>query len=361
MSDTPKSSPILRLDNALPKKELAKIRDNFSAIVLHEDRLWLGGDEGTSIDLMTRDPAGDFGSHRRFDLEPLLKLPDGTEGEIDIEGLDVDGGYFWLIGSHSLKRKKPDEDDDPEENIDRLASIDADGNRFTLGRVPFTNGPDCRPVQNNGGLTAARLEGDARGNLLTKSLTNDPHIGPFVPRFSNGKFSGIPGKDNGFDVEGLAVSGNRAFLGLRGPVLRGWAAVLELQMADSSSGLLRLEALGTRGVRYRRHFLQLDGLGVRDIAIHDKDLYVLAGPTMDLDGPVFIYRWRNALDQEADSFTWSEDLKRVVSVPFGVGKDHAEGMTLIRGDPLSVLVCYDSPGSARLVGSDGVRADVFVL
>ncbi len=50
MSDTPKSSPILRLDNALPKKELAKIRDNFSAIVLHEDQLWLGGDEGTSID-----------------------------------------------------------------------------------------------------------------------------------------------------------------------------------------------------------------------------------------------------------------------------------------------------------------------
>jgi Protein of unknown function (DUF3616) len=48
-------------------------------------------------------------------------------------------------------------------------------------------------------------------------------------------------------------------------------------------------------------------------------------------------------------------------VPFGVGKDHAEGMTLIRNDPLSVLVCYDSPGGARLVGSDGVRADVFVL
>ena len=56
---------------------------------------------------MTRDPAGDFGSHRRFDLAPLLKLPDGTEGEIDIEGLDVDGGYLWLIGSHSLKRKSP--------------------------------------------------------------------------------------------------------------------------------------------------------------------------------------------------------------------------------------------------------------
>jgi hypothetical protein len=107
MSDTHKSSPILRLDSALPKKELQKIRDNFSAVVLHENRLWLGGDEGTSIDLMSRDAAGDFGSHQRFDLQPLLKLPDEGEGEIDIEGLDADGGYLWLIGSHSLKRKKP--------------------------------------------------------------------------------------------------------------------------------------------------------------------------------------------------------------------------------------------------------------
>ena len=41
-------------------------------------------------------PTGDFGSHQRFDLEPLLKLPDGTKGEIDIEGLDVDGGYLWF-------------------------------------------------------------------------------------------------------------------------------------------------------------------------------------------------------------------------------------------------------------------------
>ncbi len=95
---------------------------------------------------MIRDAAGDFGSHQRFDLEPLLKLPDGAEGEIDIEGLDVDGGYLWLIGSHSLKRKKPDEDDDPEDNIDCLSEVEADGNRFTLGRVPFTNGPDLQPV-----------------------------------------------------------------------------------------------------------------------------------------------------------------------------------------------------------------------
>jgi Protein of unknown function (DUF3616) len=78
MSDTPKSSPILRLDSALPEKELENIRDNFSAIVLREDQLWLGGDEGTAIDRMTRDAAGNFGSHKRFNLESLLN-PDSPD------------------------------------------------------------------------------------------------------------------------------------------------------------------------------------------------------------------------------------------------------------------------------------------
>ena len=109
MPDVPLSSPILRLDSAIPKKELAKIRDNFSGVVLHAEHLWLGGDEGTSIDRMTREADGNFGSHTRFDLASLLALPGGGE-EIDIEGMDVDGGYLWLIGSHSLKRKKAEAD-----------------------------------------------------------------------------------------------------------------------------------------------------------------------------------------------------------------------------------------------------------
>ena len=53
-----------------------------------------------------RDSSGNFGSHKRFDLKDLLKLPGGTKEEIDIEGLDVNGGYLWLIGSHSAKRKE---------------------------------------------------------------------------------------------------------------------------------------------------------------------------------------------------------------------------------------------------------------
>src|SRR4030095_8201482 len=48
------------------------------------------------------------------------------------------------------------------------------------------------------------------------------------------------------------------------------------------------------GLPYRKHVLDLDGLGVRDLCPDGDDLLVRAGPTMDLDGPVRIYRWRGA-------------------------------------------------------------------
>ena len=163
-------------------------------------------------------------------------------------------------------------------------------------------------METQGGLTVARLQGDAQGNLLTEALKKDDHIGPFVRRvLPDGTVEGIPSKDNGLDVEGLAVSGNRVFLGLRGPVLRGWTVVIELQVTERSAGVFMLDVLGSSGATVRRHFLELDGLGVRDLVMHGKDLFVLAGPTMDLDGPVFIYRWSNALEQGGDSLTFGRE------------------------------------------------------
>jgi hypothetical protein len=361
MTDTPHSTFTLRLDPAIPKKDLAKIRDNFSGAVFDGSHLWLGGDEGTSVDRLTREADGSFASHIRFDLASVLSLPGGGE-EIDIEGMDVDGGYLWLIGSHSLKRKKAEADKTTAENIKRLASVSADGNRFTLARVPID--ASGRPVAKEGALAAARLQGNAQGNLLTEALKNDPHLGPFVPRvLTGGTVQGIPSKDNGLDVEGLAVSGSRVFFGLRGPVLRGWTVVIELRVSEDSSGGLKLDAVGSSAATIRRHFLDLDGLGVRDLVLDGKDLLVLAGPTMDLDGPVFIYRWSGALEQSDDSLTFGTAVKRLVTVPFGVGTDHAEALTLVPGDGLMGLVCYDSPDKARIQGpqENQITVDVFKL
>ena len=360
MPNKPTSSPVLRFDSGLNDDALEAVRDNVSAIVNDRDHLWLGGDEGTSIHRMTRQRSGNFGDHVTFELKDILRLPAPAEEEIDIEGLDLDGGYLWLIGSHSAKRKKTDKDRTLPENLKRLTKVELEGNRLTLARVPLDG--TSTPVEKHGRLTAARLAGDVRANLLTTALQKDHHLGRFVPRaMPDGSVQGIPSKDNGFDVEGLAVTGNRVFLGLRGPVLRGWALVIELRVAEAAPGQLTLEALGAGGEPYLKHFLPLQGLGVRDLVIHGRDLLVLAGPSMDLDGPVFVYRWQGGLKQSADSIAAKKDLTTVVTVPFGVTKDHAEGLSLVTDSPPSVLVCYDSPAKSRIRGANGtgVTADIF--
>ena len=358
MADKPKSV-LLRFNPDLSEKDLEKVRDAVSAVVLDGDHLWLGGDEGTSVHRMTRDAAGDFDDHTSFELKETLALPGPAKEEIDIEGLDVDAGYLWLIGSHSAKRKKADDKKTMQENVERLATVEMEGNRFTLARVPLDEA--STPVRQHGSLTAARLQGNAKANLLTEALMKDAHLGRFVPRVrGDNTVEGIPSKDNGLDIEGLAVTGNRVFFGLRGPVIRGWATVIEIQVSAAPDGSLTLDPIGSSGRPYLKHLLQLDGLGIRDLVIDGGDLLVLTGPSTDLDGPVFICRWKDALSLHADSLTWKDALEKLVTVPFGVTKDHAEGLSVVTTAPLSVMVCYDSPAKTRIEGSS-VKADVFTI
>ena len=48
-------------------------------------------------------------------------------------------------------------------------------------------------------------------------------------------------------------------MGLRGPVLRGWATLLEMAVKadDDSPSTLELEEIGSNGSLYRKHFLHL--------------------------------------------------------------------------------------------------------
>ena len=109
------------------------------------------------------------------------------------------------------------------ENIEHVSNLSADGNHFSATtRLPLD--PSGKPVAKQGALTVARLQGDAHGNLLTEALKNDEHIGPCVPHvLPDGTVSTIPSKDNSLEVEGLSVSGNRVFLGLRGTGVRAGA------------------------------------------------------------------------------------------------------------------------------------------
>jgi hypothetical protein len=208
-------------------------------------------------------------------------------------------------------------------------------------------------VRKDGKRRAQRLRGGTRGNALTRLLRDDRHLGPFM---------GLPGKENGFDIEGLALAGERMFLGLRGPVLRGWAMVLELRPQDDGECLALGVLEGRKRKRVRKHFLDLGGLGIRDLCLQGDDLLVLAGPTMGLDGPVRVLRWRGAAAREDDGLVTAEQLEAVLPLPHGEGCDHAEGIALlpaVEGGPPRLLVVYDSPAASRHVGDTGLRADVF--
>lgn len=348
------------------------LRDGLSVALQIGNTLWVANDETISLERLSLVPEGKtgpyrYGRHQQFSLHDYLRLPvpphDPTDlKEVDVEGLDYHDGYLWLVGSHSLKRIKPKLKDGAKQAQEQLAEVRPDGNRYLLARIPVverdgTYALTKKDKRYGKERTAAQLHGNHKGNDLTKALREDEHLGAFL---------GIPGKDNGFDIEGLAVAGDRLFLGLRGPVLRGWAVILEVELKEDNEkpSLLRLKSIGPKDRRYCKHFLHLGGLGIRDLCVQGSDLLILAGPTMDLDGPVTIFRWPNGTDPKGERVVSASELARVLDVPYGQGVDHAEGMTLFSPDgetARSLLVVYDAASKQRQSGKSTVAADVFPL
>jgi hypothetical protein len=358
-------------DNLAPDKEL---RDGLSVALRMGKTLWLANDESVSLERLTlaeKDSTGRTSfarEHQQFKLHDFLPLPLPPHGETpediheaDIEGLACDERYLWLTGSHSLRRKQPKADDGAKKGHKRLCSVGVDGNRYLLARIPISEEQGeytlSKELEHKGKRrTAAMLRGDEHGNELTALLKEDEHFGPFLA---------IPGKDNGFDIEGIAIAGKHLLLGLRGPVLRGWAAIIEVALVDDEEeGWLRLAPLDADGQMLRKHFLDLGGLGIRDLCVQGKDLLILAGPTMDLDGPVYVVRWAGGAQPGKDGLIAADQLERILTLPYGEGVDHPEGMTLFpdkaeSGDGL--MVVYDAASASRQIGDSIIVADVFSL
>jgi hypothetical protein len=362
------------------------IAKSLSAFVHAGDSIFAGGDEGVVMARLEEREDG-----QRFELETLIDLskwfdlprPPPTDPmkkvkEIDLEGMDLErgGNVLWLVGSHSLKRGKAEAGAGTAENLKELGEVKSDANRFFLGCVRLRNeGGKLRLSDNGpqpGDERAAQIVGDATTSELLDEIRHDE----LFKRFCTPKV-GIPGKDNGVDLEGLAcVPNGRVLVGMRGPVLRGIAIVLELaperiESPATKADRLRLKAIGEGGRKYRRHFLDLGGNGIRDLCWDDDDLLVLAGPTAGLDAPPLIFRWEGAREQlgkssaDEEQFFWPKPHGTVAAEPLGAweqvepGADHAETITFIREKTLAIG--YDSPGEARLRTPATVDVDTVEL
>jgi hypothetical protein len=349
---------MITLDLRLASNDSAK---SLSAVAAVDDLLWLASDETRAVLLMNAINQQSFGFIGEFDLDDAslsLDLPGDPDDEIDIEGMDLGGGYLWVIGSHSSSRDRIRVDDTELEAIERLGEVKERKARQTLVRVPIVADQvagDAGTHYSLGGVGAAVLRPTADGEGLRQRLADDVHLRPFIEAAGGG----IPAKDNGLDIEGLAVCADGQILvGLRGPVVGGLAVIVSFAVTDRPDhpGTLRLARTGqTRW--FTKHFVDLGGCGIRDLCRDGQDLLILSGPSVLLDGPSRVYRLVDGAAQLAE-LTLKNDPRLQVLFDIDTSAGHPEGITMLPSN--EVLVVFDSPTAERLNNSI-VTADVHRL
>jgi hypothetical protein len=261
--------------------------------------------------------------------DEVIHEPDGDCKEADFEALAQDGETLFAIGSHSYDRKKQNENKPHEENFRRLtaAGISACKARDKLRKFRLTGGENVETLQKT----------SLRGMI-------DAH--PVLQRFAD-----IPDKENGVDIEGLAVFAGSLYVGFRGPVLReNYVPVLRLptdldQIAPTDRGDDVL-------------FVNLGGRGIRDLAPGPSDknaLYVLAGPNGDEKQSFAVFRWDGKDQLGGDGHKpGSPELLCEIELPKDNPKGYKpEGLAYLdtRGGEMRFVLVYDgkAPLKAELL------------
>lgn len=337
------------------KKALRELRENLSGIEIAGDTVFVVSDEGAALEVLTRTGRGHvFGAHRRFPLARSFALKQaGKHTEADLEGISRDGTRLWLLGSHCRIRKPdPDEAAEKGDDLDACAILPRrkTRNRHLLGCLDLDDPPDD-PREGFRPRAAARLPFTRNGNALIDLLAaTDAQLAPFLD---------LPAKENGLDFEGLAVHGDRAFVGLRGPVIAGRSLVLELRVAIDRDAR-RIALVPFAGVPFAKHALPLQGLGIRDLAFRGDRLLVLAAPTLPLDGVAAVFEWRADRRGPRGGIVEEKRCRPLLRLPGGEGRGYPEGMTVLP-DADAIAVVVDDPPDALTPGDTGFLVDVFAL
>jgi hypothetical protein len=271
--------------------------------------LVLGADEGHLLQVLAR--TGDGRGWSLLRSKALAR----EDQETDIEAIAWGDGYLFVIGSHSTQRRVARPDLSARRNRERMLEVRRDDARNRLFRIPFDR-------------ATGRL-GKAETLNLNKRLRKDPllHL-----------FHGIPGKENGIDLEGLAYRDGELTVGFRGPVLRGnFVPVMHLPFDHPK--------------RYRLSLVRLEGQGIRDlVALAGGGYLLLSGPVNDAPGPFRLWWW-DGQDQVS-----GKDREIVPTLPLGEistpGGAKAEGLALAaeHEDSADVIVVYETATSAKAVG-----------
>jgi hypothetical protein len=267
---------------------------NISGIAINKSWMFLASDEGNQIEVLKRAKNHQWQPHK------LITLTDKSN-EIDIEALAWKKPYLYALGSHSAKRKKIKAGLSEKENIKRLQKVYPEPDRQQLFRIELDNQSNVRQINSLS---------------LTAELSKHPILKSFV---------GIPSKENGIDIEGLAIDKKgRLLLGFRGPVLRGnIVPVLRLKLAKKT---FRVKKQQTR-------YLTLAGNGIRGMSEMGNQFLILTGAVGDQTSPYQVFIW-NGEDSIQNKDSNQQNLRHLCDLPSSQGKP--EGIQFIQKTSQSI-------------------------
>lgn len=289
--------------------------DNISGAARTNAHLWTASDEGSTIERLSP-TAGGFGEARQFELADYFDWLEAGK-EVDIEALAWDGERLWICGSHAIKRTQlggaPDEVKAP---------------RTLLGYLVMENG------EPQAGVCLPRKE--KKGSLLWAIEKEGGELNDAI--FEKG---------DGLDIEGFAVNGGDALVGLRRPLLSNHAALVRLSFTLDADEFAIQKAGGAWG---RLHKLDLGGLAVRDLLRIGDDALISAGPQESVDGPYALYVWRGAFAGGKDA-----EVRKLMDLPVRPNVK-PEAMALLEDG--RILIINDGP--QQIAGRAGViEADAY--
>lgn len=244
------SAEVLKADEQIPLEGDLAYPEELSGIAVVRQLTIIAPDEGAEINVFRRRGDG-------YELLAKSSLLPDAEDEIDMEAAASDGDQLFVIGSHSMRRKQVEEDSTYKKNRKRLTRVTPHEASYSLFRLR---------LDEEGRVASSEQIS------LADVIEDDEILGPYAA---------VSGKENGVDIEGLAVKEGRVYVGFRGPVLRGnFVPVLRFAFDEPEE--------------YEILFVELAGRGIRDLAATKDGLLLLAGPVGDGDATYQLYHWNGA-------------------------------------------------------------------
>jgi hypothetical protein len=248
-----------------------------------------------------------FFSIKENTLTPLkLILLSNADEEMDAEGTAYADGFFYVTGSHGRSRKN---------NEDNKSS-------YTVVRFPVDTASGLPTFQFAADKVAPQIQVSVPDRLRNVISQGDGHDnGDLLKKAYNKSLE----KENGANVEGIAVRNKRMHLGFRGPA-GGFVLSVNAEAVFSEAEKLEphVNILGLG-----------DTAGIRDLTAVDAGILVLAGP----------------VNQGTDYAVWlwdgvSDNARQLAKLNLaGINKDgKAEILLPLEEDKsnIRVLVMFDS-------------------